>query len=484
MSSSHCIAPDLVREQVRADLDAIDTAYGRLRAVSTDRVGQGFRVEVAQRLETQDRVNRGLSYRVFGELAEPPDGTEDPALPAGVKVRDVLCARLRITTAEVKRRMRVAARLRERPSMSLTGPPRPPELPVLAAAVAEGAVGEDHIKAVCKALDVLPKVVSEQDKARAEQVLVGHARVQDAPFVDEAGRVLADTLNPDGVFDERDRAIRRGLVLGPQGPDGMSDLRGKVTPEGRAYLEALDAAVRPGHHVPGAEQTVVDAASDGRSKSQRLHDAAVLGWKTALASGQLGMHRGLPLTVIARTTVAELEAAARAVADRSLPMPPPARTGGGSSLPMRDLIRMAGEGSLQYLAVFADHSDRPLYLGRAKRLASADQRIICYARDGGCTHCAESGYHCEVDHAVPWAEGGRTDADSLFFACGPSNRARAQGVYTAEVTDEGRLAWSDGTGPPQVNRRHHPEEILRANEIEDREPPEPPQPLASDLRDP
>ena len=54
---------------------------------------------------------------------------------------------------------------------------------------------------------------------------------------------------------------RRGVVFGPQGPDGMSTLRGTVTPEGRAYLEAIGAAVRPGHHVPGAEQTVVDAAS-------------------------------------------------------------------------------------------------------------------------------------------------------------------------------------------------------------------------------
>ena len=316
---------DLVREQVRADLDAIDAAYSRLRAVSTDRVGQGFRVELAARLETQERVNRGLSYGVFGELADPIDGTEDPALPAGVKVRDVLCTRLRITTAEVRRRMQLAARLR--PVLSPTGFLRPPELPALAAAVSEGAVGEDHIREVCKAVDVLPKMVSEQDKVRAEQVLVGHARCQDAPFVAEAGRVLADTLNPDGIFDDRDRANRRGVVLGPQGPDGMSTLRGKVTPEGRAYLEAIDAAVRPGHHVPGAEHTVVDAASDTRTKSQRLHDALVLGLKTALASGGLGTHRGLPVTVIARTTLAQLEAAARAVADPSLPMPPPARTG-------------------------------------------------------------------------------------------------------------------------------------------------------------
>jgi hypothetical protein len=47
---------------------------------------------------------------------------------------------------------------------------------------------------------------------------------------------------------------------------------------------------------------------------------------------------------------------------------------------MRDVITMAAEG-IHYLAVFDDHSDRPIYLGRQRRIATADQRIICYARD-------------------------------------------------------------------------------------------------------
>ena len=104
--------------------------------------------------------------------------------------------------------------------------------------------------------------------------------------------------------------------------------------------------------------------------------------------------------------------------------------------------------------------DRPLYLGRAKRLATADQRIMCHARDHGCTHCGQSGYHCEVNHAVDFAAGGRTDADNLFFGCGPSNQAAAEGRYTTTVTDRNGLAWSDGAGPPRVNPLHHPEVLL------------------------
>ena len=338
------LPPAVIRERVCADLAVIDAAQARLRGLSTDLVGNAFRIEVAGRLETQERVTRGLSYRLFGQLADPPDGPDDPGPPAGVKVIDVLRSRLRITTAEVRRRMTMAARITER--RSLTGPPRPPELPVLA------------------------------------------------------------------------------------------------------------AAVRPGHHVQGSDQPVVAAGADTRSTSQRLHDALEWGLGAAMASGRLGTHRGLPVTIIASTTLAELEQAAAAAADPSLPMPAPARTGGGSVLPMRDLISLAAAGgAIHYLAVFENHFARPLYLGRSRRLASPDQRILCHARDHGCTHpnCPEPGYHSDVHHALDWADGGPTDADNLYFACGPANRAAAEGTYTTHITDQGRLAWTDGTGPPEVN---------------------------------
>jgi hypothetical protein len=115
------------------------------------------------------------------------------------------------------------------------------------------------------------------------------------------------------------------------------------------------------------------------------------------------------------------------------------------------------------LAVFEDHSDRPLYLGRQKRIATIDQRIICYARDGGCTrpNCLEPGDHCEVHHSPDWTPDGATDADKLFFACGCDHLLATDGHQQATVTDTGRLAWSGGTGPPEVNHAHHPEELLR-----------------------
>ena len=61
------------RERINAALDAIDAAHDVLRATSSDLVGNRFRVDIAERLETQERANRGLMYRIFAEIADPPD---------------------------------------------------------------------------------------------------------------------------------------------------------------------------------------------------------------------------------------------------------------------------------------------------------------------------------------------------------------------------------------------------------------------------
>jgi hypothetical protein len=434
--------------------DRVDAAYAEMRELCSDGVGNACRVELAERLETQERTNRALMYRFFGEIADPPD--ETAMVPAVV---NTIAARLRITAAEVRARMKTAARLCERRQIS--GPPLPPHLPHVAAALRHGLLGDKHLSVIAKAIDTLPACVSAADRDEVERSLVGEAVKHDADIVREVARHIEEIFNPDGDYDDTDRARRRGLHLGPQGRDGMSRLSGYLDPESRAYLEATTAAVRPGRHLPdGTLQT----ARDDRSPAQRCHDGLKLGLKAGLASGGLGTHRGHPVTVIVRTTLAELNQAAHAVTNPAIAMPAPARTGGATALPMRDVIRMAADG-IHYLVIFDDHSDRPIYLGRQTRIATTDQRIICYARDGGCTRprCSTRGYDCEVHHSPDWSPNGRTDADALFFACPPDHKLITDGHYRTQVTNTGRLAWTDGTTPPDINHTHHPEELLHTN---------------------
>lgn len=450
------------RERIGAALDAIDAAHDVLRQTSSDVVGNVFRVEVAARLETQHRTSRGLMYRIFGEIADPPDGPGPVVL-----VRDMLWARLRIKPKEMTRRFKLAARIR--PRRSLTGPLLQPELPTLAAAVSAGAVGEDHIRAVCAAVDTLPASVSPADAADAERRLVQHSAKVDAAVVTQLGRRIADYLNPDGLFNDVDRARRRGLHLGPQGPDGMSRLSGLLDPEARAYFEAVEAAVRPGRHQPdsaGGEP----GARDERTPAQRRHDALKFGLESAVGSGQLGIHRGHPVTVIATTTLAELDQAARAAVDSSVPMPTPALTGGGSRLPMPDLLRMAAK-AIHYLAVFDEHNgarciwaarnaSRPRINGSSATRATADAPTPIASNPG------------ITARFTSMRPNGRTGAGptrtSCFSPAAPTTARRAGANGEPRSPAMGDSAGPTAPDRPGINHAHHPDELLRG----DPDPPE------------
>jgi hypothetical protein len=109
-----------------------------------------------------------------------------------------VAARLRIPPREVKRRMKVAERIR--PRRQLSGPVLQPELELVAQAVETGAVGEDHLRAICRAIDVLPSCVSMTDRGDVERSLVREAGKNDAEIVKAvAGRI-------DEIFNCRRQA--------------------------------------------------------------------------------------------------------------------------------------------------------------------------------------------------------------------------------------------------------------------------------------
>ncbi len=80
--------------------------------------------------------------------------------------------------------------------------------------------------------------------------------------------------------------------------------------------------------------------NDHRSLAQRQHDAMLAIGRIALMSGELGHLNGLPVSVIIRTTLQDLESRAGIGV-----------TGGGTRLPIADVIRM-GAHAHHHLAVF------------------------------------------------------------------------------------------------------------------------------------
>jgi hypothetical protein len=424
-------------------LDAAVTTVGELDVATADPI---TRLRALERLETARRRLLATAYDLVAGLAH-----EDPA-DVGGPVHKVIADWLRISCTDVRRRLREAEQLT--PRTAITGETLPPELPATARVWRDGLLDPQHLKVIQTFVRDLPSHTPPETVEGAERFLAEQATALRPDQLEKVANRCAVLINPDGKFSDIDRARRRGFTWAPQRADGMSIGKLVASPELRANLDAwLARFAAPGACNPDNENTCAADEPDTRSHAQRQHDALNALVRGQLGDPKLGRHNGLPVTVIVSTTLQELSAAAgRAV------------TGGGTVLPMRDLIRMASRAH-HYLAVFDEHENRPLYLGRARRIASADQRLVLHAKDRGCTApgCNVPAYWTEVHHMDDWASGGRTDIDRLTLACKPDHTMVDKGWRTIKLGN-GDTQWIPPPhldhGQPTTNDYHHPERIF------------------------
>lgn len=453
-----------------AALDALDAAVSGLAEVDFDALSGRERLEALRRLETVARRQTGVGYELLHGFCEQKGSDEF----GGEHPHQVVANALRINRSEVKKRVHTAEQLVRR--SSLTGEPLDPELPATASGVRDGLLGDAHVQVIRSLLEHLPAAIDSGTREQAEAQLAACAESMRPDELRKVADRLATYLCPDGSFSDTDRARARGVYLGKQGPDLMSRLSGFIDPELRAYLEPIFAKfAAPGMCNPNDEAPIIDgdpnedaARRDRRSQGQRQHDAVKAMCRTLLAAGNLGQHRGLPVTVVVSTKLKDLEARAGRAA-----------TGGGSFIPMTDLIRMAAHAH-HYLAIFDDVEGRVLHLARSKRIASADQRIVLHARDIGCSFptCDMPGYLSETHHLDEWRDGGATDIDNLTFACHAHHKLAGPGVaqWRTRATSTGRTEWTppahvDPRQRPRINRFHHPDETLVAESARGGDPP-------------
>jgi len=441
------------REEVVEVLDALEADYKRALDQTFDVLTTPERLRVLERWEQMRRWQPAVEHSLINQLAEQADPIE-----LGGKLAPALADRLRISRAEASRRIHEAADLGER--RALNGEPLPPVLPATAEAQRNGDLGGGHVAVIRSFFHRLPDFVDIETRHKAEAQL---ARLAGEHRPDELAKLadkLTDCLHPDGDFSDIDRAKRRGLTIGRQDIDGMSPISGYLTPEARATIDAVFAKLAaPGmcnsaDDEPCVSGTPSQAAIQGdtRSAAQRNHDALLALARAALSSGDLGQHNGLPAGIIVTTTLQELEAGAGK-----------ALTGGGSLLPMSDVIRLAAHAH-HYLAIF--DKGKALALYHTRRLASPAQRIVLYARDRGCSFpgCDVPGYLCEAHHCNRYAVHPVTDVNDLTFGCGPNHKLAEQG-WTTRKNAHGDTEWIPPPhldhGQPRTNTYWHPEKLLR-----------------------
>ncbi|CKM47726.1 Conserved protein of uncharacterised function%2C possible phage protein [Mycobacterium tuberculosis] len=424
------------REEISAALDAYHASLSRVLDLKCDALTTPELLACLQRLEVERRRQGAAEHALINQLAGQACEEE-----LGGTLRTALANRLHITPGEASRRIAEAEDLGER--RALTGEPLPAQLTATAAAQREGKIGREHIKEIQAFFKELSAAVDLGIREAAEAQLAELATSRRPDHLHGLATQLMDWLHPDGNFSDQERARKRGITMGKQEFDGMSRISGLLTPELRATIEAVLAKLAaPGACNPDDQTPLVDDTPDAdavrrdtRSQAQRNHDAFLAALRGLLASGELGQHKGLPVTIVVSTTLKELEAATGKGV-----------TGGGSRVPMSDLIRMASHAN-HYLALF--DGAKPLALYHTKRLASPAQRIMLYAKDRGCSRpgCDAPAYHSEVHHVTPWTTTHRTDINDLTLACGPDNRLVEKGWKTRKNA-HGDTEWLP---PPREN---------------------------------
>jgi Domain of unknown function (DUF222) len=448
------------RETVTAAFDALDAAVDGVLGLDFEALSTPQRLVLLERCERVRRRLPAVEHPLINQLAHHATPEE-----LGGKLSHAIAEWTLISRAEAARRINEASDLG--PRRALGGAPLAPVLAATAAAQREGRLGAGQVAVIRRFSHQLPGWVDATTREQTEARLAKEGSQFRPEQLAGLADTLADCLNPDGTFTDGDRARRRGLTLGNQHADGMSQLRGWLTPEARATVEAVWAKLAaPGMCNPDDDTACVDGApteeaieGDTRSPAQRQHDGLLAALRALLASGKLGQHNGLPASIIVTTTLGELEAAA----GRGL-------TGGGTILPISDVIRLARHAH-HYLAIFDKGKAIGLY--HTKRLASPGQRIVLYANDRGCSApgCTVPGYYCEVHHVTDYAKCGTTDVDHLTFACGPHHRLLRPGGWTTRKRANGDTEWIP---PPHLDRSqrttntfHHPEKLLHDPEDDD-----------------
>jgi hypothetical protein len=328
------------REDVEEDFAALHAVVSRIVRHEYAALTTPERLGLLERLEKETRRLHASGHQLINQLAE-----QAPPEELGGRLSHALADRLHITPGEAGRRVAEAADLG--PRRAITGEPLPPLLTATAAAEREGTIGSGHVRVIRRFFEHLPRSVDIGTRQQAEAHLAELANEHRPDDLIKLAEQLAAYLNPDGTYTDEDRAHRRGLNLGNQDVDGMSRLSGWLTPEARATLEAVLAkTATPGMCNPDDDTPVVDGPPpeaagqhDTRSASQRSHDGLNAALRALLASGKLGQHNGLPTTIIVTATLRDLESASGK-----------ALTGGGTLLPMSDVIRLARHAH-HYLAI-------------------------------------------------------------------------------------------------------------------------------------
>ena len=385
--------------------------------------------------------SRGGGPAGQGVLSATDDGCRNSA--------EFLRARLRISAAEARRRLTLAAELL--PRTGAGGHIEPPAREELAAAVASGTVASRAATVITLALERVRHTCLPEAAATMEHALTLTAIDNDADFLARIARRWTEALDQDGAepSEELLRRIQGTFIRKPR--NGLHHLEIFATADQFEHLiTAMNTATNPrtgpdtgegtGKRAVTVEDVGADAGEgvradagqgttgnpdldadaraasllDQRSRPQRLLDGLVGACKVALANGGMPAAGGLRPQVMATIDYRDLLSRLGGTEPRHEGTGSLTFTGPVTASTVRKLACDA-----DIIPVLLGGEGRVLDIGRASRVFPPHVRKAITARDQGCAfpQCTIPAPWCEAHHITYWSRGGATGTDNGTLLC-------------------------------------------------------------------
>ncbi|WP_229693515.1 HNH endonuclease signature motif containing protein [Lentzea pudingi] len=310
-----------------------------------------------------------------------------------------------------------------------------PELPLTAAAAAEGALSGEHVSAVAEVMKELPPA--------AEQSVVEYAKAHEPSAVRSFGKELAYlAYQQDEEPREPAEALRPVNRLRMEWKGDQLEISARLGKVAGAQFEALiDPLAKP-------RPTTPEEGPDARTRAEREGDAFADLIELVLRSDRLPEHGGEPVALTLTMSYEGLvEQAGLARLDTRVPVP--------ASL-VRRLACNAG-----VIPVVLGGRSEPMDIGRKTRTFPASLRRVLVARDQGCTFpgCDRPPKHCDAHHLRFWSEGGETSVNNAALLCRHHHTLIHHSDWEVKLHNGVPTfippAWLDPARTPRVNTAVH-----------------------------